>query len=390
NKTGYHLVRVNPQRDFTINSLAVAFDPQRAGLLAPYQLIDPTAGAAALRQAIVRHCSDRAFVDDPLRLLRAYRFMAELDFRLAPETEDLLRAQAMLIGGVAGERLAHELQLIMASPRACATVRAMARSRLLEALFPELAAGRGMKQPSCHHLDVFDHCLEALCRMEEIQEQPARFFPDTAGQVSDYLAAGANAALLKWAALLHDIGKPGVRSYGEGGRIIFHGHDRLGGELGLEVAGRLRWSRQDTRRLAQLIRGHMRPHHLHPVLSKGRFTPRAALRLVKELGEDVVGVFVLAMADSLATAGPGKPPVSEEGIAALHAAVIRCWQQRIRPVLSRPRLLSGHDIMALFDLAPGPLVGKITAELERAEVAGEVTGKEEAREWVADYLERVR
>ncbi len=373
------------RRDFTVNALAVAFDPESGGLLAPYRLIDPTGGAADLARGRIRLTHAGALRADPLRLLRAHRFAATLGLAIASDTARRITAEAALLAGVARERIAYEFDLIVASPRAAATVAAMAADGLLWQVVPELQAGAGLAQPASHHLDVFGHNLAALRAMEEILVDPGARFPDHGPALAAYAAGGRRSLWLKWAALCHDLGKPACHAV-RNGRITFYNHDREGARHFVAMGRRLRWSREAVTRVSRFIELHMWPFHLCNARRKTGITPRACLRLVRAAGEELPGLFLLAMADSLAGAGPGKPAGMEAELAALYAEVDRVWQESIRPVLEQPRLLNGHDLLARFPLAPGPQLGKILASLEAAQVAGEVASRDEAEAWVAAFL----
>ncbi|HWH72256.1 MAG TPA: hypothetical protein VNT26_23035, partial [Candidatus Sulfotelmatobacter sp.] len=148
------------------------------------------------------------------------------------------------------------------------------------------------------------------------------------------------------------------------------------------------WSKEETRRVAQLIELHMWPFHLLNARRKTGVTPKACLRLVKAAGDELPGLFLLAMADSLAGAGAGKPAEMEQDVAALYDQVEEVYRLRIKPVLEQPRLLTGHDLQTLFTLPPGPLIGRLLEELEQAQVAGEAATREEAVQWLGARLRR--
>ncbi len=373
-------------RDFTVNALAVQVDPASGALLAPWTIIDPTAGLADLRAGIIRPAGPASLADDPLRLLRAYRFRAELGFTLEADTIARIRASVAAIQGVAAERITQEFDRIMAAPHGAGVVAEMAESGLLFTVIPELAAGSGMAQPASHHLDVAGHALETLASMEAVLADPARFFPAEHDELLPYLTAPGRLVMLKWAALLHDLGKPAAHRL-RGGRITFYNHDRIGAELGRAVAERLRFSRERRNALCRLIGHHMWPFHLNNSRRKTGITARASLRLIKSIGDDLPGLFLLAMSDSLAGQGPQKPAGMEAALADLYREIMLVARQRVRPLLARPPLLNGHDLQRLFGLAPGPGLGRLLAGLEQAQVEGLVNSRQEAEKWVAKTID---
>ncbi|MEW6593428.1 MAG: HD domain-containing protein [Thermodesulfobacteriota bacterium] len=368
------------RRDFTINAMAVALASDGTGLAPPHTLIDPTGGMRDLTARLIRTPAPEAFRRDPLRLLRAYRFCATLGFALTPETAERIGEERALIGRSAVERIASELDRILASPRAAAVLEQMAASGLLFEVLPELRPAVGMAQPASHHLDVFAHSLRAVACLAEVCAGPERFFTAPAALV-DYLTEPRHRLHLAWAALFHDVGKPSRFAVREG-RITFYNHDRAGRELFDEAAHRLRFSREKREQVGRLIAHHMWPFHLNNARLKTGITPRACLKLIKAIGADLSGLFLLAMADSLAGEGPGKPPGMEASLAELYAEVMQVYESRVRPVLAGPLLLNGHDLQALFALSPGPRMGAILSRLEQAQVEGAVRTREEAVAWV--------
>ncbi|MCF6290546.1 MAG: HD domain-containing protein [Desulfobacterales bacterium] len=370
------------KRDFTINAMAVS-------LAGPGTIIDPCNGLRDLGQGLVRCPAPRVFDNDPLRMVRAYRFMAVLGFGVTPETEAAIKDRVSLIDRVSPERLTAELRLIMASDRAGSAISALAARGLLTRIFPELLAGVGMSQPASHHLDVFAHGLAALERMERILAEPGRFYPGHEQEFRRYLDREERRLRLKWAALFHDLGKPEVRRIrpDKDNRITFYNHDRAGAARFEAIARRLRWSRRDRDRVSRLIELHMYPFHLNNARLRTGLTPRAYLRLVKAAGAELPGLFLLAMADSLAGQGPEKPRHMEAGLVALYNETARVVAKRITPVLALPRLLGGKDLIAM-GIPPGPLYGRILDGLEAARVEGEVRDRDQAGQWVRAFLQR--
>lgn len=375
-------------RDYTVNAMGVSLVSLLDSSVA-LRLIDPLHGLRDLEEKTLRACP-HAFVADPLRMLRGYRLSATLGFRMEETTKAEIAQHLLLIRKVSVERVSHELDLIMASDQAYAVMGEMAQSGLLWQIIPDLVRGVGMEQPGFHHLDVFHHSLAALGFMEEILADPARFYPESAARISDYIAQPGMKARLKWAALLHDLGKPVTMAVREDkdGRVTFYGHDQAGKELVLNLGRELRWSNENRERVAALIGMHMQPFHLCNVRREQPLSRKACLNLSKKAGDDLIGLFLLAMSDSLAGQGEKKPPTMEAELSGLLGEVLAIYEQYIQPALKGPRLLSGQDLISLFSLPPGPLFAKILAALEVAQVEGEVASEEDARRWVRQYLAR--
>ena len=372
------------QRDFTINAMAVPLAPV-TGALAALTVIDPCDGAADLAKKCIRTPALANLLADPLRLLRAYRFAAALDFAIEPRTETAIAAHGELLVEAAMERVAYELGLIMGSPRGWQTISRMAQTGLLWVVFPELVSGRGLAQPASHHLDVFEHSLEALRCLEKILLEPETYFPGQGGLFSE-VVQGRRAALLKWAALFHDLGKPETHRLIEE-KITFYNHDQAGAAIFEGIAARLHWAKDDRNRVARLIGLHMWPFHLGNARLRTGITRKACLRLVKAVDDDLASLFLLAMADSLAGQGVGKPEGMEENLAALMREVHGVYAEYIQPVFASPPLVTGRDLIDLFGLEPGPVFKEILDGLVTAQVEGLVADREQGLAWVRMFLE---
>jgi len=378
------------KRDFTINNMAVPFPteiPDSWDSFETPEILDPAGGQKDLQDKIIRSTSAAVFVSDPLRLLRAYRFMARFGFRIEPSTQKQIRQYIHLLYLAAEERVVSELDAIMAVPESIRTIKAMHENGVLEELLPELYRGVGVQQPSSHHLDVFEHGIAALKQMEKVQKDPGKYFPGYGKLFHVYLQGDRRKILLKWTALFHDLGKPETHEIREdrNGRITFYNHDKEGARIFGIIADRFKWSRDDRDFVSRFISVHMWPFHLNNARSKTGLTPKAYLRLIKAVGEEFPGLFILAMADSLAGCGSGKPPGMEEDMAGLFSEVEDVYRRTIQPALAK-RLLSGNDLIEVFGLAPGPKFIEIFDSLESAQVEGEVQDKEQALEWVKNYL----
>jgi poly(A) polymerase len=362
-------------RDFTINAMALDMEALLAGR--PLSLIDPMGGLADLAAGQVRMVAADNLAYDPLRLLRAYRFAATHGFTVTPETTAAIQALAPNLSRVAGERLHYELFQLLPAPRAAKVLRDMDQTGLLTQVFPELADMKGVPQNGYHHLNVFDHSLETVFQLETVLASPARFFEDLAGEIGQVAAAPGQAALLKMAALFHDVGKPQVQERRvDPDRYTFYHHERVGMEIFQRAAKRLRFSSAQTKAVTHFITWHMRPFLLLPLFIRGELSVRALGRLVKAARGSLPGCLVLALADSLAGQGPLKPPDGDRRLVELAEAAWRFYQDHLTPA-ELPRLLSGDDLCAL-GLTPGPEFKRLLAAVEEAQWEGQVATKEEA------------
>ncbi|MCB2183694.1 MAG: HDIG domain-containing protein [Desulfobulbaceae bacterium] len=371
------------KRDFTINAMAFPFDLSLMEHARIEAVIDPSGGRHDLQQKIIRVLHPSSFVDDPLRILRAFRFFAETGFVIEDKTWKAITDYRQLLSSVSPERISYELHCIMGSKQSYHAFWELKKSGVLGDLFPELMLGAGLDQPSSHHLDVFQHNLEALRWMEVIVKNPAQFYPHQAELIETYLADDKRRLQLKWASLFHDLGKPAVSRIRDE-RITFYNHDQVGAALFKELARRLRWSNEIVERISRFISLHMWPFHLSNEQRKKGVTPRACLKLYKSAGQELPGLFLLAMADSLAGQGPGKPKEMENELRTLYDQVVAVCKKHVEPVLSAPRLVTGKDLIGM-GLTPGPFFKDIFNMLEKAQVEGIIKNRKQAMELVEDF-----
>ncbi len=378
------------RRDLTVNALAVSlheFLHDRSLVSLP--VLDPTNGLADLEQQRIRAISEQNLIDDPLRLLRVFRFTAALGFAVEAKTLDQVRQCCPLLNKAAKERIAYELDAVMAADQAHSAFLALRDCGLLWEILPELRAGVGMDQPASHHLDVFEHCLEALRQIELVLADLPGYFQEGSAVMEEYLAKTPKRRVqVKWAALLHDIGKPICFGTKKDGRITFYNHDLRGADIFTAFSKRLHRSREDAETTARLIAGHMRPFFLANNQRKGKLTLRACLRLIRDADAQLPGLFLLAMADALAGKGENSPEAIEEEVSGLFAHLLRIRQERVTPVQTAPPLLTGHDLINELGLVPGPLFRTILDKVEEEQMERAVTSRAEALALAAALAEK--
>jgi len=381
------------KRDITINSMAILINKLFLGISdyssqSTLQLLDPTGGINDIREKIIRPCSENSFSSDPLRLLRIYRFAATLNFTIDPKANKMVSGQKNLITKIPGERIAHELDLIMTSNNTGNCFSKMAETGLLWEIIPEFQAGCGMKQPSSHHLDVFEHSLLTLCQMEKILADPVKFFPQSHESISSYLSDKETEICLKWAAFFHDLGKPSTYWINEkkGGRITFYNHDKVGADLFRDIGGRLKWSNNRIKKVANLIFHHMRPFHLLNVQRHIKLSLKAGLRFLKTLDNELPGVLLLSMADSMAGQGSNRPKMIEKEISQLFIHMEQLRKKHLIPIRSNPPLLSGKDLIEKLDLVPGPIFKEILSMIEDAQLEKKISTHDQALAMAIGFL----
>jgi len=331
------------RRDFTINAMARN--------LTTGEIIDPFGGLKDLEAGLIRAVGDpdTRFAEDPLRLLRAVRFAAELGFTIDPATAAAIRRQAHRLQEVSRERIAEELNRILLSPRPGLGIRLLVELGLLAHIVPEVLEMLGMPQDRGRYKDVFTHTLAV------VENVPPNL-------------------VLRWAALLHDIAKPRTISFDEKGEVSFIGHELVGEQMTREILRRLRFDNRTIKKVAKLVRMHLRPNQYGP-----DWTDSAVRRLVREAGDDLEELLILSRAD-VTSARPARRRAARTRVDEL--------ERRIRELAERERIealkspLDGHELMAMFGLGPGPWIRPIKDYLQELVIEGQLApdDKETARE----------
>ncbi|MBZ9714682.1 HD domain-containing protein [Deinococcus multiflagellatus] len=340
------------RRDFTVNAI---------GIDAAGQVLDPTGGVRDLRARRLRMVSPQNLRADPLRAWRAARFEATLGFRLEGDTERTVHeVAAELARGAlplpAPERVRDELHALLAHPEAARGLLRLEGLELLALTVPELREGLGLGQGGFHHLDVFHHGIEALHQL--LARQPHAPLP------------------LRWAALLHDVGKPRTHTRDpDTGRQSFHGHDKVGAALTTQILTRLKLPGDDIRHAAALVGAHMVPLPA---------TEREARRFVHRRREVLPDLLSVMLADREAARGPASSEASRRAYAQAMDRVLAALEAQPSPP---PPLLRGEAIMALLGVPPGPRVGQAARALGEAAALGEVHTPEEARAFVQRWAQ---
>lgn len=364
-------------RDFTLNALALPLEHLWSGDPAAH-LVDPTGGRQDLAAGLLRPAGPGVLAADPLRALRAFRFMATHGFSLAPGLEERLAGAAPGLFRVAAERIGAEWLRLMAGPQAARAVEALEACQVLTRLAPELAAGRGLAQNPYHHLDVLGHSLACVRAAGLLLAGRGPLAGALAEEGPGYLREPRRRALFMTAALLHDLGKPPTRQAKDEQWATFYRHEILGGRLAQHRCRALGLAKADAAWVGRLVAEHMRPFHLLGAQGREQLTRRGVRRLLAALGPDLPALFMLAMADTIAGRGPLRPPEAEGRLLALYQEVARLRDAELAAALAAPPLVDGHDLMKALGLPPGKEVGRLLNLVREAQLDGEISSRDEA------------
>lgn len=374
-------------RDFTCNAMAFPLVQGAEGSAqVVLELIDPHQGLVDLENRVLRSLPN-AFENDSLRILRAYRFRALYGFEITAHTKVMLLEALSALSGVAAERKGSELNAIISSEAGGSIIEEMDGDGVLSQLLPELVATKGLEQPSAHHLDVWGHSLAALKNMLSLVRGSKGFLQQKDAYWCDLPQVSKEEQLsLCWASLLHDIGKKECAAqHPKDGRPTFYHHDHVGAKMATSIARRLRWSRAMEKDVGRLIELHMYPFHLCSSQDVSRLSPKAALKLYRRAEGLLVPLFYMVLADSLASLGEGKPKDMEKQLQQLYSRVQEVYEQNIQPMDDGPRLVTGRDVMALCNLAPGPQVKEILKKIEELQVEGVLQSESDAVQWLKKH-----
>ena len=336
------------RRDFTINAMAISLNQNNFG-----DLIDPFQGIADLENKIIKTPlqPEATFSDDPLRMMRAIRFAAQLHFEIEENTLAAIASMAKRIKIVSGERIAEELNKILLTKKPSVGFDLLYKTGLLQIIFPQMTALAGAEYiDGKGHKDNFYHTL----------------------QVVDNICQTTNDLWLRWAAVLHDIAKPATKKFEEGHGWTFHGHEVVGGRMVPKIFTQLKLPQNEKMRFVRkMVELHLRPISL----TKEDITDSAIRRLIFDAGDDLESLFLLCQAD---ITSKNKEKVKrfqanfemvKERCAEVEASDhIRNWQPPV----------TGEMIMAHFNLPPGRNVGIIKNAIREAILDGVIPNEFEA------------
>jgi poly(A) polymerase len=352
------------RRDFTVNAMALR--------LPSMEFVDPYAGLPDLAAKRLRTPGppEVSFGDDPLRMMRACRFVAQLGFDVAPEVRAAMTEMAPSIEIVSAERVRDELTTLLLAPNPRPGLRLFVDTGLAQQVLPELPALKLEIDEHHRHKDVYEHSLTVLEQAIALEGPPDG--PPESVPGPDLV--------LRLAALLHDVGKPATRKFEPGGGVSFHHHEVVGAKLAAKRLKALRYDKETVKAVARLVELHLRFHGY----GDGQWTDSAVRRYVTDAGPLLPRLHRLTRSDST-TRNVRKAQRLARSYDELEARIERLQAEEELAAV-RPEL-NGHEIAQVLGIEPGPVLGRaykhlLEVRLDRG-VIGREAAEQELREWWA-------
>lgn len=353
------------RRDFTIN--AIAYD------LASDRFIDITGGLHDIENKILRHVDCKNFEDDPLRILRAFRFYATTGFTMTPELERALKKYIPLALNPAKERINYEIMKLFGGEFTAKTLLKMNDFGLLEKIFPCVIEMKRVPSNSHHHLDLIHHVIETVKQIEIIYNNINGFEK----KHMDAIDFGGFPRInhLKLAGFLHDIGKFSTWTIEESGRHRFIKHDDIGSKMVVPLLKDLKFSKKQIEYISSMIKNHIYPSN---VIAAPDLNEKVMMRYLRKMEDNVIDNIILAKADRLAARGVDiTDEIINSNISGLQN-LLNFYLSKKDTMKPLPKLINGAEIMDLLGIQQSPLLGKIIKSLNEAQLNGEVNTKEDA------------
>ena len=357
------------RRDFTIN--AIAYD------LTNDKFVDVTGGLKDLKNKVLRHIDDKNFEDDPLRILRAFRFYAVTGFKMTIELENALKKYLPLALNPAKERINYEIMKLFGGDFVSGALLKMDEFGLLEKIFPCVTEMKKVPPNTHHHLDLFHHVVETVRQIEILYNKISGFEKEHLDAID--FGGFPRINYLKLAGFLHDIGKFSTWTIEESGRHRFIKHDDVGSKMVVPLLRDLKFSKKQIEYISCMIKNHIYPSN---VIVAPSLNDRVMMRYVRKMGDNVIDNIILAKADRLSARGVD---ITEEivntNISGLDK-LLDFYLSKKDSLAPLPKLIDGREIMEILNIKPSPKLGEIINAINEAQLNGDITTHEEAVNYI--------
>ena len=379
-------------RDYTVN--ATAFELKFFDGFKKHMIYAGKDCVKDLKSKRLNVVSPGVFKKDPLRMLRAFRFAAELGLKIADETYKHIKKAAKLIKKAAPERIKNEFFRILTAKNSSVLLKEMDKCGLLAEIFPEVKSmKKAAKKYYYHPGGLFQHSFETMEACEDILNNLKKYFPDNCTELQKHFEEGeiysenvTRCNILKFAALFHDSAKPETAKK-EGGKMRFFGHEEAGAKKTEKIIRALKMSKKDTAGAKFLIENHMRPSTL---TRNNTVTQKASLKFFRDVADNTPDLLVLSMADwhsykKLKIFSQKELKAQERSVRKLVK-----YYYEIKNAKPLPKLVDGNVLMKEFKLKPGPWLGELIETVLAAQQEGKVCDKKGALALVSANLKAVK
>ena len=357
------------RRDFAMNAIAID--------LSNYEIIDPYCGQKDIEKRIIRHIKDSNFEEDPLRILRAFRFASTTGFDISEETKNCIKNYKHLLLNPAKERINYELMKLFGGGKCSKVLLEMDEYGILEELFSCVKEMKKVTPNTHHHLDLFHHVVETVRNIEELYSGVG----DVEKEHLDSIDFGGFPRInhLKLAGFLHDIGKFSTWTIEVTGRHRFIKHDDVGAKMCVPYLREMKFSKKQIEYISSMIKNHIYPSN---VIDAPDLNEKVKMRYLRKMEENVIDNIILAKADRLSARGEA---ITEEMVKTNLEGLDKLldfYLEKKETLKPLPKLLDGIEIMKIKGIKQSPELGKIINALKEAQLNGDISTKKEAIEFL--------
>ena len=361
------------RRDLTMNSVAIDIKSAK--------ILDLAGGLDDILNKKIRGVRDSNFMDDPLRILRIFRFYSLFGFEIDTHLIDVVKENKALILKPAKERVEYELMKLFGGKYADSALLKMDECGILELLFPFVQELKQVPPNLHHHLDLFHHSVETIRQVQLLYDTSS----ENVRQHMDCVDFGGASRLahLKLACFMHDIGKFSTWTIEEDtGRHRFIKHDDVGAKLAKPILRKLCFSNKQIEYLTLMIKKHMYPT---AVVSSPELSEKVMMRFVRKMEDNGIDNILIAQADRLSARGPEiTQEIVDENISSLNK-LLSFYLEALETLKPLPKLLDGNEVMQILNISPSPLLGQVMKALHEAQISGDVVSKEDALVFIKNW-----
>lgn len=361
------------RRDLTINSIAVN--------LKTFEVIDLCGGITDLQHGVLDCINVQNFEDDPLRLLRVYRFQALYGFELSHQVIEAACKYSDMVVKPAQERITCEIIKLFSGPFAYKALLNMDKTWILEKIFPFVKELKQVPKNTHHHLDLFHHSIETVKQLSGIYANSSPEIKEHMNRID--FGGASRIAHLKLAAFMHDIGKFSTWTIEEDtGRHRFIKHDDVGAKMTYQLLKRMSFSNKQIDYIASMVKNHIYPSQ---VVASPEVNDKVMMRYIRKMSNNSIDNILLAQADRLSARGEAvTDEIVENNINNLNR--LMHFYLDVRETLEPlPKLLDGKEVMQILNIPPSPKLGEIMDALHEAQISGDVVDKNMAIEFIKNY-----